>query len=148
MSRRALYPALCALATLLASSIVAAAGPPLVTVYKSPTCGCCSSWVDHLREDGFAVKTVDTTNLGAIKSMAGVKPELASCHTAMVDGYLIEGHVPPEDIKRLLTERPAVKGLTVPGMPSGAPGMEAPNPEHYQVLTIDAEGKTTVFAEH
>lgn len=126
----------------------ALAASEVVTVYKSPYCGCCAKWVDHLRENGFRVQTVDTQALAGLKSSVGVPAELASCHTAMVEGYIIEGHVPAQDIRRLLEERPTVKGLTVPGMPHGSPGMEGPAPEHYQVLTIDAGGKTTVFAEH
>jgi hypothetical protein len=148
MNRRALHQLLLIFAAAVASRLALAADSTVVTVYKSPACGCCSQWVEHLRDSGFEVKTVDTNDLGNIKSAAGVTPALASCHTAWVDGYLIEGHVPPEDIRRLLKEHPAVKGLTVPGMPSGAPGMEAPNPEHHKVLAIDADGKTTVFAEH
>ena len=119
-----------------------------VTVYKTPTCGCCTKWVGHLEENGFEVETKDLSNLGMIKSMAGVKPEHASCHTAQVGGYVVEGHVPAEDIKRLLSERPKVKGLTVPGMPHGSPGMETGRKDPYQVLTFDADGKTAVFAQH
>jgi hypothetical protein len=121
---------------------------PTVTVYKSPTCGCCDKWVAHLEEKDFAVETVDITDLRMVKSMAGIAPEHASCHTARVGDYVIEGHVPADDIRRLLAERPDARGLAVPGMPLGSPGMEAPQPERYEVLLIDREGKTTVFAEH
>lgn len=124
------------------------ADEPKITVYKTPTCGCCKKWVTHLEQNGFEVETIDMRDLRMIKSMSGVKPELASCHTAKVDGYVIEGHVPADDIKRLLAERPAVKGLTAPGMPHGSPGMETGRKDPYQVLTIDAEGKTEVFAQH
>lgn len=124
------------------------AAEPAITVYKSPTCGCCTEWADHLRKNGFAVETVDSLDLSRIKAMSGVKPELASCHTAFVNGYVIEGHVPADDITRLLAEKPDARGLTVPGMPAGSPGMESPTPEHYQVLLIDKTGKTTVFATH
>jgi len=148
MRTQIFLPAFFAFTAAIASASALAATPDEITVYKSPTCGCCSSWVDHLRESGFRVKTVDTTDLGKVKAAAGVTPEIASCHTAVVDGYLIEGHVPPEDIRRLLKEHPQVKGLAVPGMPAGAPGMDVPNPQHYQVLTFDSQGKTTVFAEH
>jgi hypothetical protein len=119
-----------------------------ITIYKSPTCGCCTEWADHLRKNGFAVETVDSLDLSRIKAMSGVKPELASCHTAFVNGYVIEGHVPADDITRLLAEKPDARGLTVPGMPAGSPGMESPTPEHHQVLLIDKTGKTTVFATH
>ena len=124
------------------------AAEPAITVYKSPTCGCCTEWADHLRKNGFAVETVDSLDLSRIKAMSGVKPELASCHTAFVNGYVIEGHVPADDITRLLAEKPDARVLTVPGMPAGSPGMESPTPEHYQVLLIDKAGKTTVFATH
>jgi len=120
----------------------------LITVYKSPTCGCCSKWADHLRKEGFKVKTENTNNMKSVKSMAGVEPKLASCHTALIDGYVIEGHVPAADIKRLLKERPKVKGLSAPGMPMGSPGMEAPRKQAYQVLSFDKDGKTAVFAQH
>jgi hypothetical protein len=137
----------------LGLSIVLFAGPtladePKVTVYKTPTCGCCKKWVTHLEKSGFEVETIDMRDLGMIKSMSGVEPKLASCHTAQVGGYVIEGHVPADDIKRLLSEHPAVKGLTVPGMPHGSPGMETGRKVPYQVLTFDAEGKTQVFAQH
>jgi len=129
-------------------SMGALAEQPKIMVYKSPTCGCCSKWVSHLQENGFDVETVDLNDLSMIKSMSGIKPELASCHTARVDDYVIEGHVPADDIKRLLAERPEARGLTVPGMPMGSPGMEAPQSDHYQVLLLDKDGQTQVFAEH
>ena len=121
---------------------------PKVTVYKTPSCGCCKKWVSHLEENGFQVETVDLQDLRMVKSMSGVRPELASCHTATVGGYVVEGHVPADDIKRLLRERPEAKGLTVPGMPQGSPGMETGHKDHYQVLTFDGDGKTEVFAQH
>ena len=119
-----------------------------VTVYKSPTCGCCVKWAEHMEETGFEVEAVDMRDLRMIKSMSGVSPELGSCHTARVGGYVIEGHVPAADIRRLLEERPAVKGLAVPQMPVGSPGMEGPNPQPYEVLMFDEEGNTAVFARH
>lgn len=135
------------LATLLASG-VAAATEPAVTVYKSPTCGCCSKWIDHLEESGFEVAAVDLADLRQVKVMAGIAPEQASCHTARVGDYVIEGHVPAGDIRRLLLEQPPARGLAVPGMPPGSPGMEAPNPQTYQVLLIGRDGSTSVFATH
>lgn len=126
----------------------ALAEDPKIMVYKSPTCGCCSKWVTHLQENGFEVETTDLKDLRMIKSMSGIKPEQASCHTAKVGGYTIEGHVPADDIKRLLAERPEARGLTVPGMPKGSPGMETPQPDHYQVLLLGTDGNTAVFAEH
>ena len=119
-----------------------------VTVYKTPTCGCCKKWVSHLEENGFEVESIDLSDLRMVKRMSGVKPQHASCHTTLVDGYVVEGHVPAEDIKRLLKERPAVKGLVLPGMPAGSPGMEGSHKVHYNVLTIDKDGKTAVFARH
>jgi len=133
-------------AAMLGTGVLAA--EPSVTVYKSPSCGCCSKWVSHLKENGFEVQTVDIDDLRMVKSMSGIKPEQASCHTARVGDYVIEGHVPADDIKRLLAERPDAKGLAVPGMPQSAPGMDAPQPQHYQVLLLDKDGTTSVFAEH
>jgi hypothetical protein len=133
-------------AALLSTS--ASADDLQIMVYKSPTCGCCSKWVSHLQENGFEVETTDLNDLRVIKSMSGIKPEQASCHTAKIGDYVIEGHVPADDIKRLLAERPEARGLTVPGMPKGSPGMEHPNPDHYQVLLLGNDGTTEVFAEH
>lgn len=120
---------------------------PLVTVYKSPTCGCCSKWMTHLEENGFAVKGVDT-DMGPIKKKYSVPAKLSSCHTGVVDGYVVEGHVPAKEIKKLLKERPKVTGLAVPGMPIGSPGMEGLFTQDYEVLTFDAQGKTTVYGKY
>lgn len=117
-----------------------------VTVYKDPACGCCSKWVEHLRENGFEVTTVDTDNLEQVMTRYGITPELAACHTAVVDGYVIEGHVPADLIVKLLKDHPEVAGLAVPGMPLGSPGMEGPTKEPYDVLAFDQEGRTTVYA--
>ena len=133
-------------AVLFAAPILA--DQPKITVYKSPTCGCCEKWVSHLQDNGFQVDAVDIRDLGMVKSMSGVTPQLASCHTARVGDYVIEGHVPADDIKRLLAERPAVRGLSAPGMPQGSPGMDSGRKDPYQVLSFDAEGKTQVFAQH
>ena len=119
-----------------------------VKVYKTPTCGCCSRWVEHLEANGFSVETQELPDLTTLKRSNGIPRALSSCHTAFVHGYVIEGHVPAQDIERLLKQRPAVAGLTVPGMPIGSPGMEGPNPKRYEVLTFDSGGKTTVFATH
>ena len=121
---------------------------PTVEVYKSPTCGCCVKWVNHLKSHGFTVKSFNVQNVGPIKQQNKLPRHLASCHTAFVDGYIIEGHVPATDILRLLKERPDVSGLAVPGMPIGSPGMEGPNPETYEVLSFDRSGKTQTFATH
>lgn len=123
-------------------------GLPLVTVYKSPTCGCCSAWVEHMREAGFEVVARDTADMAAIKAEHGVAPRHQSCHTALVDGYVIEGHVPAEDVARLLDERPDIAALVVPGMPRGSPGMEMPDgsKDSYDVIAVDSEGEEEVFS--
>ena len=122
----------------------------LIDVYKSPTCGCCSKWVDHLREEGFEVRTTDTNDLADFKASHGVPTQVESCHTALVAGYVVEGHVPASDIERLLRERPGIRGLAVPGMPIGSPGMEVPGTkgQPYDVLAFDNDGRTEVFATH
>jgi len=119
-----------------------------ITVYKSPTCGCCSKWVRHLQDNGFEVEAINRSDMNSVKSNAGIPRQLASCHTAIIGGYVIEGHVPAADIKRLLKERPAVVGLTVPGMPMGSPGMEGARQDKYNVLTFDKAGNSTVFSRY
>ena len=123
---------------------------PVVQVYKSPTCGCCSKWVEHMRTNGFTVNTNDVEDLVSIKSSRGVPEQVQSCHTAVVNGYVIEGHVPAADVHRLLKDKPAVVGIAVPGMPVGSPGMEYPGTkaEPYSVLSFDKQGKTTIYAKH
>lgn len=121
---------------------------PEVAVYKSPSCGCCSKWGEHLQAAGFRVTEHDVRDLLAVKNEHGVPRELGACHTALVDGYVIEGHVPAEDILRLLEERPEVRGLAVPGMPMGSPGMEGPRKDPYASLSFDAEGNTAIWAYH
>lgn len=116
-----------------------------IAVYKNPQCGCCDKWVEYLRQNGFRVKTKTITDTNQVKKEHGVPLELASCHTAIVDGYIIEGHVPAATIKRLLKERPAIKGIAVPGMPMGSPGMEGPYAQRYNVLTFDAKGQTKIY---
>ena len=123
---------------------------PLVTVYKNRSCGCCGKWVEHMKRSGFPVEVHDLDNLDAVKTEAGIPAGLGSCHTAKVGGYFIEGHVPAEDVKRLLAQKPAAKGLTVPGMPAGSPGMEVPDGrvQPYDVQLVAADGSTSVFAHH
>jgi len=119
-----------------------------ITVYRTPTCGCCLAWVDHLRESGFAVSVEEMPDLAPIKRDLGVPEDLESCHTATVGGYVVEGHVPAEDIRRLLASKPNAKGLAVPGMPIGSPGMERGNEKQpYRVILFGAAGET-VFATH
>jgi len=125
------------------------AGLPLVVVHKSPTCGCCQAWAEHMQAAGFPVETRDTQDLDAIKAEVGVPYGQGSCHTARVGDYFVEGHVPADDVKRLLAERPDARGLTVPGMPVGSPGMEQGDArEPYDVLLVARDGSTTVFAHH
>lgn len=121
---------------------------PVVTVYKSPTCTCCMAWVNHVRQSGFRVVAIDTSDLDAVKRRYGVASEHAACHTATVGGYVVEGHVPADDIRRLLAQRPAITGLAVPGMPVGSPGMEGAYRQAYEVLAFTRGGVTTVFAKH
>jgi hypothetical protein len=119
-----------------------------VAVYKSPTCGCCGKWVEHMNASGFAATATDMPDVAPIKTKHGVPAQLHSCHTSLVGGYVIEGHVPAEDIRRLLKEKPAIVGLAAPGMPAGSPGMDVPNSPAYDVIAFDKAGKTTVFATH
>ena len=121
---------------------------PEVEVWKDPNCGCCSKWITHLREAGFDVIAHDTGSVGAVRAKLGMPNRYASCHSARIGDYVIEGHVPASDIKRLLEERPLAKGLAVPGMPMGSPGMEGPRSEPYQTLLIGPGGNAKVFAEH
>jgi hypothetical protein len=124
----------------------AASAEKLVVVHKSPTCGCCSKWEDHLRASGYTVDSRLSDDMPAVKAEAGVPSKLASCHTATIGGYVVEGHVPADAIDRLLRERPDAKGLTAPGMPPGSPGMEAPGHEKpFDVLLLKHDGSTEVF---
>ncbi len=126
-----------------------AEAPPLeIIVYRSPSCGCCKAWATHLEQNGFTVKQVELDDLSEIKAQAGISQRLASCHTAIIGRYAIEGHVPAADIKRLVAEKPEVAGLTAPGMPSGSPGMENGRKDPYDVLAFTRDGKTTVWASH
>ena len=136
---------------MLASGTAIGADPqPTIQVYKTPTCGCCTKWIDSLRAAGFKVEATDMPDLTTLKAMNGIPTNLSSCHTAIVSGYVVEGHVPAADLKRLLKEKPAVAGLSVPGMPLGSPGMEHPDPtrhEAYDVLAFGPDG-VSVFASH
>lgn len=128
-------------------SVAANATATTVDVYKSATCKCCAKWVDHMRANGFTVNTHDVGNK-EVRERAGISTTLGSCHTALVDGYAIEGHVPAQDIKRFLKERPRAIGLTAPGMPHGSPGMEGARSDPYDVLLINKQGDTTVYSRH
>ena len=123
---------------------------PTIEVHKSATCGCCSKWVAHLQANGLKVRTINDEDLTEFKAKHRVPERLQSCHTAIVNGYVLEGHVPASDVRRLLKERPAIVGLAVPGMPVGSPGMEIPNVkvQPFDVLAFDQKGQTRVFASH
>ncbi|ENO83509.1 DUF411 domain-containing protein [Thauera linaloolentis] len=120
-----------------------------VTMFKDPNCGCCGKWAEHMRANGFRVKEISTHEMDMVKREAGVPRALGSCHTAKVGGYVVEGHVPAADVKRMLADKPAITGLSAPGMPQGSPGMEGPYPaDRYDVVSFDAKGNTGVFASH
>ena len=124
-------------------------GTKEITVYRSPNCGCCGVWVEHAQKHGFKVKDIKTEEMEALKQKHNVPPQLASCHTTIVDGYVMEGHIPADDIKRFLQEKPKLAGLTVPGMPLGTPGMEAgERKQPFQVLAFNNQGEVKVFKEY
>ncbi len=150
MKRRVFLTAAAAWAAAGAGPVLAQPWPggPLVEVWKDPNCGCCKDWMRHLEANGFAVKAHDQGN-AAMRRRLGLPEHLGSCHTALVSGYLIEGHVPAREVRRLLRERPDALGLTVPGMPIGSPGMDGPEyagrKDRYDVLLVDKKGKPRVY---
>ena len=146
MKRRLLLKGI--LAGALGVQAHAFAALPVIEVYKSATCGCCHAWVDHLRANGFTVNTHDVANPSDYRERFGMPNELGSCHTALVQGYVIEGHVPAAEIKRLLAEHPKARGLSVPGMPLGSPGMEGPRSDPYDVMLVRADGKYSVYRHY
>jgi hypothetical protein len=123
---------------------------PKVLMHRDPSCGCCGAWAEHMRAAGFEVEIRDEPDMVALKRQLGIPDEHASCHTAEIDGYVVEGHVPAEDVKRFLAEKPEAKGLLLPGMPLGSPGMEAPGAatKPYTVERLEADGRTTEYATH
>ncbi len=136
------------LASLLASALIQAAEPPQIEVHRDANCGCCKLWVTHLQDNGFTVVDHVETDMSAVKQRLGVPPRLASCHTAVIDGKFVEGHVPAAQVHELL-RRPELIGLAVPGMPLGSPGMEAGERlQPYQVIGLDAAGAEQVVAEY
>lgn len=155
-----LFKAICLAALLLAGpAATLAATPntspvdnalPLVTVHKSPYCGCCEKWVEHMQAAGFRVEVVNTDDMTPVKQRVGIPPGKGSCHTAEVGGYFVEGHVPAEDVKRLLAEKPDARGIAVPGMPIGSPGMESPDGrvQAYDVQLVDKQGETSTWSRH
>jgi len=136
------------LLALLGSASVLAQSATSVEVFKSPQCGCCGKWVEHLRQNGFEVRTHDANDVPAIRKAMRIPDRLGSCHTATTGGYVVEGHVPAADIRRLLKEKPKALGLAVPSMVPGSPGMESDKPMPYQTLLVQTDGTTQVFAQH
>ena len=124
-----------------------APAPSVVTVYKDPGCECCTRWVKHLSANGFVVSVRDTSNMDEVKRTMNVPAALQSCHTAVVDRYVIEGHVPADVIKKFLAAKPAALGLAVPGMPTGSPGMEGSRTDHYNIVVFDRDGASRVYAK-
>lgn len=150
MNRRNAVLALCVAVACGCSKTTGAPRGPLIVVFKNESCGCCKLWVAHLESAGFTAQVHDIDNLGPIKERVGIPYGMGACHTAEVGGYFVEGHVPAEDIERLLREKPDAKGLTVPGMPMGSPGMEVPSHQvqAYDVLLVAKDGTTSVYAHH
>lgn len=148
MQRRTLLQG--ALVALCLPTAVTHAATPAIQVYKTPSCGCCHEWVAHLRKSGFTVNTTDVPDTAPYRTRYGVPTEMASCHTGVVQGYALEGHVPAEQIKRLLAEKPKAKGLAVPGMPMGSPGMEMDDHRRdaFDVVLIKADGKHQVYRHY
>jgi hypothetical protein len=143
-----LIAAFAVLLLMLAPGARAVQTAPTVVVYKTPTCGCCAKWVDHMKAAGFRTVTHDVDDLAPHKARLGVPFGMGSCHTAEVNGYLVEGHVPAADVRRLLTETPRAKGLVAPGMPASAPGMDQPGKIPYEVFLVRRDGSTVVYARH
>lgn len=125
-----------------------ASAADVVDVYKSPYCGCCEKWIEHMQKNGFKVNAHNVNDVPGARKSLGMPDPVGSCHTAKVGGYLIEGHVPAADIQRLLKEKPKAVGLAAPGMPQGSPGMETNNPQPYETLLVQADGSYKVFAKH
>jgi len=134
-------------ATPVMAASVSAGDLPSILVYKTEGCGCCNGWVEHLQAAGFDVDARNVTDLMSVKRDAGVPVDHSSCHTALIDGYVVEGHVPADIVKRMLAERPDIAGIAVPGMPIGSPGMEGRGARPYEVRAFTREGVTSVYAE-
>ena len=140
---------LCLLFTLSVAALTLHAAELEMQVYKSATCGCCGKWVEHLRANGFKVTVTEVSNVAEYRTKLGVPNNLASCHTGVVNGYAVEGHVPAREIKKMLEEKPKAVGLTVPGMPAGSPGMEMGyRVDPYDVLLFDKAGSTIVYGKY
>ena len=137
-----------ALALLVSLPIVASAATQTIEVYKTPACGCCVQWIKHLESNGFKVNAHNVPDTSVVRQKNGMPEQYGSCHTATVKGYVVEGHVPATEIKRLLTEKPKAKGLAVPGMPMGSPGMEGPHKDAYDVLLVKNDGSNKVYKQY
>ena len=149
--KRITFAASAALAVVVAAvRVMIAQSPTTIAVVRDPGCGCCMMWVAHLRKAGYKATVTESSEMDAVKNRKGIPRAARSCHTGVIGGYVIEGHVPAEDIKRLLKDRPDIVGLAVPGMPAGSPGMEVPSGKvaPYDVLAFDKAGNTKVFASH
>ena len=131
-----------------AAATTAAMPATVIDVYKSPDCGCCTAWVEHLQKNRFTVRAHNVPNAPAYRAKHGIPDALGSCHTGVVDGYALEGHVPAREIRRLLAERPDAVGLAVPGMPTGSPGMESFRSDPYDVVLVKADGKHLVYQHY
>jgi hypothetical protein len=129
-----------------AAASKALAAKPHLSVYKSPTCGCCAKWVEYMEANGFTATVTNMADVTPVKVSNGLPPRLGSCHTTLIAGYVIEGHVPVSDIRRLLKEKPAIAGLAAPGMPAGSPGMDVPNSPAYEIIAFDKTGRTSVYS--
>ena len=149
ISRRVFLSGLAATILLARSGGPALAASPRIVVHKDPNCGCCGAWVDHLRADGFEARVIESTQLNRVKARLGVPDTLSSCHTAEIEGFIIEGHVPAGSIRKLLSQRPKIRCLAVPGMPVGSPGMEVEGtpPDTYDVIAFGPSGQS-VFASY
>jgi len=149
MTRRILLTSVWMVAFLIAPVAAQAPALPEMTVYKSPTCGCCAKWVEHMKKAGFVVTVKDVQNVSLIKAEHHVPANLAACHTALVEGFVVEGHVPDDAILKMLKEKPKVAGIAVAGMPMGAPGMEAEGvpQSHYDVMAFDADGSSRLYVK-
>ncbi|MFA7293305.1 MAG: DUF411 domain-containing protein [Rhodocyclaceae bacterium] len=145
--KKSIKPSIVALLTGLAFNTLAAELPE-VEVYKSPYCGCCTEWSQHMLDSGFKVRNINVDDVPAARKKLGMPEQYGSCHTARIGNYVIEGHVPAADVKRLLKEKPQAVGLAAPGMPGGSPGMESAKKAPYEVLLVEKNGKSKVFAQH
>jgi hypothetical protein len=150
--RRAVLPGLALVSGFAVFAVAAGAqssraGLPKATVYKSPSCGCCSKWVDHMKNAGFDVTAINVDDVDKVKREHGIPAGMDSCHTALIGNYVVEGHVPADVVQRMLREKPAIAGLAAPGMPPGSPGMEVPGYKAppYSVMSFDKAGKTAVY---